>query len=215
MKGIIKPTFNGPYIVKEIDMFKNSKGRDMKKQATMYLCRCGGSSNKPFCDGTHIKNGFVGDKNPDRVANKVDVYSGNHITIYDNRGICAHRGYCSEELPGVFGSDEPWINPDGASVEEIIRICQRCPSGALTYALPGGERQLDVEEHHAGLKLSPRRFDYDGPYDITGAVIFEDDDDNQPESTEHYTLCRCGASKNKPFCSGEHWHVKFIDANNK
>ncbi|HWN30302.1 MAG TPA: CDGSH iron-sulfur domain-containing protein [Burkholderiales bacterium] len=33
-------------------------------------------------------------------------------------------------------------------------------------------------------------------------------------SEEHYTLCRCGASKNKPFCDGSHWYVKFKDEQN-
>src|SRR5262249_52744140 len=51
----------------------------------------------------------------------------------------------------------------------------------------------------------------DGPYRITGGIPFTDDQNrseprNQGASLEHYSLCRCGHSQNKPFCSGMHWY---------
>jgi len=178
----------------------------------MALCRCGGSSTKPFCNGTHLKNNFKGNKKFFRKRDKVDVYEGKEITIYDNRGVCSHRGYCSDELPSVWRSDKkPWIDPDGASVKEIIEICEKCPSGALSYSLPGEQRVQEVEGREAAISISPNRFGTSGPYDITGSILFKDLKGTKPEAAEHYTLCRCGASKNKPFCSGEHWHIKFID----
>ena len=60
------------------------------------------------------------------------------------------------------------------------------------------------------------RFSKDGPYRITGALPLEDADGN-PErrnegaSLEHYSLCRCGHSRNRPFCSGRHWQIGFRD----
>ena len=63
-KSTIQPTRNGPYLVKSLKKLKNSKGEDPKSSATMMLCRCGGSSNKPYCDGTHLKIGFSGQKEP-------------------------------------------------------------------------------------------------------------------------------------------------------
>jgi len=55
----IEPRPNGPYVVNGITDFRNSKGEAIRTESTMYLCRCGGSSKKPFCDGTHKRNGFA------------------------------------------------------------------------------------------------------------------------------------------------------------
>jgi len=211
-KGIIKVTKNGPLMVTGVHKLKNPIGQPISCKPTMALCRCGGSSNKPFCNGTHMRNGFNGDRTSDLPNDEVKVYKGKNITIFDNRKVCAHRGHCTEDLPSVFNHNQkPWINPDGASVEEIIDLCSKCPSGALSYALPGGERINHIEDRNQEIALSPRHFDFDGPYDVVGEIKLEDKCNCKPESEEHYTLCRCGASKNKPFCSGEHWHVKFID----
>lgn len=76
-KPTIKPTKNGPYLVtncKQLRSFADGKVYD--SAGTVALCRCGGSKNKPFCDGTHAKVGFTGDKEPDRVADKREDYAG-------------------------------------------------------------------------------------------------------------------------------------------
>ena len=61
----IEPRPNGPYLVKGIMDCRNSKGEAIRTEPTMYLCRCGGSSKKPFCDGTHKKIGFSGERSSD------------------------------------------------------------------------------------------------------------------------------------------------------
>ncbi len=51
---------NGPYIVKgEFKMF-DAKGNEIRVTDPTYLCRCGHSKNKPFCDGSHREAGFKG-----------------------------------------------------------------------------------------------------------------------------------------------------------
>ena len=51
----------------------------------------------------------------------------------------------------------------------------------------------------------------DGPYVVTGAIELFDQARGEGASSEHYALCRCGGSKNKPFCDGTHWHIGFSD----
>jgi CDGSH-type Zn-finger protein len=58
----ITPAPNGLYLVKELDTLSNRNGAIETKE-TMALCRCGGSKNKPFCDGSHWHNHFTDDKN--------------------------------------------------------------------------------------------------------------------------------------------------------
>lgn len=211
-KGNIKTIKDGPIVVKGVSNFKNAKNISITCKSLMSLCRCGGSSNKPYCDGTHLKNGFTDAKDEDRLKDLVKTFEGKNITIYDNRGVCSHRGFCTTLLPKVFRpGGKPWIDPEGAPVEEIIEICEKCPSGALSYSLPKGQRVQCGKEREELIRITPRHFDYDGPYEITGGIELDDCNDCKPELEEHYTLCRCGASKNKPFCTGEHWYVKFID----
>jgi CDGSH-type Zn-finger protein len=106
---------------------------------------------------------------------------------------------------------EPAIDPDGAPAEAIIAICEKCPSGALSYSLPDQDRNQAVSGRGPAISLAPRHYDFDGGYDVKGGIPLEDSDGASPESAEHYVLCRCGGSKNKPFCDGTHWHIKFID----
>lgn len=211
----ITATDNGPFRILHITKLVNSKNNELETEAEMYLCRCGGSSTKPYCDRTHETNGFVGD-NPESDANHETIaYKGTAITIYDNRNICSHRGYCSTELATVFRDANPWINPDGDTVEKIIAICDKCPSGALSYALHGEQRVQGREDEEPKIRLSERHFGYHGPYDITGKVKIDGQLSRMPELQLKATLCRCGHSKNKPFCDGEHYNVEFEDELNE
>ncbi len=56
----VEVTANGPLIVKGTVEVRHADGRVEVKEERCALCRCGGSSNKPYCDGSHRKNGFQG-----------------------------------------------------------------------------------------------------------------------------------------------------------
>jgi len=205
---------NGPYyllndlVPRVIPNIKKSKGDPCATITGVALCRCGGSNNKPFCDGTHGKNGFTDTKLTDGELNKRDNYVGKKITIHDNRGICAHAGHCTDNLSAVFKLNvEPWIDPDGATVKEMIDTITKCPSGALSYT-------IDDIEHRDQVRDPMVTVTKDGPYAVTGGIELEDQVRGDGASTEHYTLCRCGGSKNKPFCDGTHWHIGFTDDKN-
>lgn len=215
IKPRITATENGPFRVLHITRLVTSKNDELETEAEMYLCRCGGSSNKPYCDRTHETNGFSG-KNPvSEGKHETVVYKGTAISIYDNRNICSHRGYCTSELPTVFRDADPWIDPDGDTLEKIIAICDKCPSGALSYSLHGKQRIQGREDEEPKIRLSERHFGYHGPYDITGKVQIDGQLRRTPESELKATLCRCGQSMNKPFCDGEHYESKFEDEKNE
>jgi CDGSH-type Zn-finger protein len=206
-KPSIAPTKDGPYLVKDLENFANQKG-PIETKETMALCRCGGSGNKPFCDGTHTKIGFSSAKLEGRIEDKRDNYEGKKITIHDNRGICAHAGRCTDGLPKVFRlKEEPWIQPDAATVEEIIATIKKCPSGALSYSIENVEYR--DREGEPAIFIAPN-----GPYVVSGGPELIDTARGEGASEEHFTMCRCGGSKNKPFCDGTHWYIKFQDDHN-
>ena len=203
----ITPTKDGPYLVKNLKNFANRKGA-VEANPTMALCRCGGSANKPFCDGTHAKIAFSSEKLDGRVEDKRESYKSMKITIHDNRGICAHAGYCTDGLASVFRlNEEPWIHPESDDAEKIIATINKCPSGALSYSLDDVEhRDRDGE---AKIFIAPN-----GPYVVSGGPELNDTKRLNGTSHEHFTMCRCGGSKNKPFCDGSHWYNKFTDDKN-
>ena len=196
---------NGPYVVKDLDQLRNSSGEAIATQPVIALCRCGGSARKPFCDGTHRNNGFSSARQADAAADRLDRYAGARITIHDNRSICAHAGHCTDRLASVFKyGSEPWIDPDGASVEAIVEAIGKCPSGALSYAIEGSNPPRVPRDPAITVTKN-------GPYAVAGGVRLSDPAWAAGASTETYTLCRCGASRNKPFCDGSHWSAGFND----
>ncbi len=214
-KPQIIPLPNGPYYYftdfepKVIDGLVTSKGEKLSNLKGAALCRCGSSDNKPFCVGAHSKIGFSDRKETDGHLDKRANYKGKEVTIHDNRGICSHVGFCTDNLPSVFRlGQEPWIDPDGASKEEIIETIRKCPSGALSYS-------VDSIEHRDQEREPLVEISKDGPYFVTGEIQIVGHENRAEEvSNEHCTLCRCGSSKNKPFCDGTHWQIGFKDDKN-
>ena len=199
---------NGPLIVNNLENLQNSKGEEIETQPTLALCRCGGSKKKPFCDGTHAKIGFSDEKVEGRVEERRDNYVGKEITLHDNRGICSHAGLCTDQLALVFRLEhEPWIDPVAAPAAEIIEIVKSCPSGALSYSI--SEVEQPDQDREPAITVSKN-----GPYLATGGPELVDVSWGEGASREHFTLCRCGASTNKPFCDGAHWSIQFQDDEN-
>jgi CDGSH-type Zn-finger protein len=215
-KPKISPLPNGPFYLlndmepKMVDNLRNHKGEPLSTISGIALCRCGASKNKPFCDGTHSIIGFSSEKVSDGTKDKRRSYIGENITIHDNRAICSHAEHCVKNLPSVFKlNTKPWINPDGTTVEDIIETIEKCPSGALSYSIDGVEYR-DQDDRKPMVTVSQN-----GPYIMTGGIeLIGEVQFGQGASKEHYTLCRCGASKNKPFCDGLHRDINFRDEKN-
>ncbi len=201
----ILPSKNGPLIVKALPKLTNSRGEAIDTKPSLGLCCCGGSKTKPFCDGTHASIGFTDKKSANRIPDKKENFPGKAITIHDNRGICSHAGFCTDNLPGVFRmGTEPWIDPDGADIEEIKKVISMCPSGALSYT----ENKTEINEFFDKPEIIVSK---NGPYYVRGSIEIPDVDLGDRASKEHYTMCRCGKSGNKPRCDGAHWYAAFKD----
>ena len=203
MPATIQPRPNGPYLVKGVEDLRDAAGQPIAHEPVFALCRCGGSKNKPFCDSTHKTNGFSGARISDGSKDRVKDYRAQGVTIHDNRSICAHTGICTDNLAVVFKyGSKPWIDPSGASAAEIAKAVARCPSGALSCSVDGVAPTIDAQP--ASITVTK-----DGPYAVRGAIELVDAAWGQGASKDRYTLCRCGASKNKPFCDGSHWDAGF------
>jgi CDGSH-type Zn-finger protein len=201
----IKPLLNGPLLVSNVERLVDARGVALPSSPEMALCRCGRSANKPFCDGTHARVDFVSAKDPTRTPDGVVDYVGAHITIHFNKLQCSAAEECARGLPQVFRHGEkPWIQPDRASAGELVAVIRRCPSGALRYTFNG--ETGPIRDDPPGIRIRKN-----GPYEVTGGIELRTETWFEGATRRIYALCRCGASKNKPFCDGSHWAAKFND----
>jgi len=109
-----------------------------------------------------------------------------------------------DRLNAVFHlGQEPFVSPSGARLDELVNAVRKCPSGALGIGIgPARDTGLSDPQRAPQIEISK-----DGPYRITGNIELVDEDgvgipQQAGASAEHFSLCRCGSSLNKPFCSG-------------
>lgn len=183
------------------------KGSDELSDKSRYaLCRCGESTNKPFCDGTHTAAGFDGTETADTESydNRSKTLGGTGLTVRDDRSICVHAGFCGNKVTNVW---KQVAETDDSMVRlAVINEIEKCPSGALTYRFDGDDADTEPD--------LPTRIGVidDGPLWVTGGVAVETSDGRRLETRQRVTLCRCGASANKPLCDGSHKEAGFTDS---
>jgi CDGSH-type Zn-finger protein len=167
------------------------------------LCRCGGSANKPFCDGTHKQASFDGTEAAptERYEDRAKPYQGTGITVLDDRGICEHAGFCGNRLTNVWKMTSS--TDDTVVRSQVMSMIERCPSGALSYEVQGQVVEPDLPAQVSVIA--------DGPLWVTGRVPVERSDGQPLETRNRMTLCRCGGSSIKPLCDGTHKEIGFRD----
>jgi len=182
------------------------KESDLSTEDVYRLCRCGQSSNKPFCDGTHTKVEFDGTEAADTgpISARRKTFRSPKIFIEDDHSICVHSGFCGNRITNIWKMRAE--SNDSQVLAEIIGMIERCPSGTLAYTLePDGEViEPDLPKE---VVVIP-----DGPLWITGGIPVERSDSQPLETRNRVTLCRCGHSSIKPLCDGTHKEVGFTDS---
>lgn len=135
-------------------------------------------------------------------------YEGDGIAVLFEARRCIHAGECVSHLPGVFNPDSrPWIDAGGAAADDIARVVEQCPSGALTYERTDG-RAGEAIPSGAPVVVTV----VDGPLYVRGAIEVVDFEGRVVTGGPRVALCRCGASKNKPYCDNSHTEAGFSDA---
>jgi len=130
-------------------------------------------------------------------------YSNGEITVVWKPEICIHSASCVKNLPGVFKPTEsPWIQLDNSTTAAITNAVNKCPSGALTYRSSSDKGLEDnISQTKAVTKIDVIE---NGPLRVHGSVIIKHVDGREEERTKVTSFCRCGRTKNGPFCDGTH-----------
>lgn len=181
--------------------------RSLDGEDGMALCRCGNSGDKPFCDGSHA-DGFNGTERAptDAYDDRAATYRGTGLVVRDDRSICEHAGFCGNEATNVWKMVNNDTVADTPARSQAIAMIERCPSGALTYRMPGDDEDVEPELPCAIAVVD------DGPLVVTGGVAVERSDGEPLETRNRMTLCRCGYSGIKPLCDGSHVDAGFEDS---
>jgi CDGSH-type Zn-finger protein/uncharacterized Fe-S cluster protein YjdI len=123
------------------------------------------------------------------------------VVIFDGAR-CIHAAECVHGLPEVFDPEaRPWIRPDAADLASLTEVVNRCPSGALRIERRDGVPAMTVPPLNTCLVMP------DGPNFVRGQISLQVDETRLEDT--RVALCRCGASRNKPFCDNSHRRIGF------
>src|SRR5271165_690099 len=215
---------NGPYLVtgrlplQKQTIGTNSAGESVTwiegeaypASAAYSLCRCGHSAKKPFCDGSHAKVGFDGTETASRESyeRQATQMRGPTLSLTDAEQLCAFARFCDPH-----GQVWNLVNEtdDASSAKNFVQQVGECPSGRLVaWDNATGKAVEPAYEPSIGLIEDPAN-QCAGPLWLRGGVQVIGADGFHYEVRNRVTLCRCGASKNKPFCDAAHAAIKFKD----
>ena len=131
------------------------------------------------------------------------TYRGTAIEVSFDGELCIHARECVRGLPAVFDRDRrPWILADEADAEDVRSVVERCPTGALLY------RRLDGQPEERPATVTTVVPVENGPLEVRGDLLVRHAD-GSVERLLRAALCRCGQSKNKPFCDNSHLETGF------
>ena len=186
------------------------EGRSFEVDEEYFLCRCGQSRTKPFCDNSHLRVGFEGKETASRrpIERESEHLDGPTDVLSDDEKLCAFARFCDPEgkvWSLIERTDDPRVR------ELVIREVGHCPSGRLVLRDKAtGETHEPKLPPSIGLVEDPV-LGVSGPLWVRGGIRVESADGTGYEVRNRLTLCRCGASTNMPFCNGSHASIRFRD----
>ena len=132
----------------------------------------------------------------------VDVVKGREVTITFDGTRCVHSRNCVLGHPEVFVPNVKgdWIYPDAAPAATVLQIGVACPSGAIRVSRNDGSATSEVPPVVNTLRLREN-----GPLSLEAPMLIG----GVAAGSVRATLCRCGASRNKPYCDGSHSDAGF------
>lgn len=133
-------------------------------------------------------------------ASAIEEARGQHLVVRFEAKRCIHARFCVLGAPDVFLANVKgsWLRPDAMPVESLVAIAHSCPSGAITY------ERLDGGAAEGAPPVNVLRLRENGPLAVHAQLELDG------RSMHRATLCRCGASRNKPFCDGSHATLPFV-----
>jgi CDGSH-type Zn-finger protein len=167
------------------------------------LCRCGRSQNKPFCDKTHITTNFDGTETASRdlYRNQAKELEGPVLKLTDAEDLCSHARFCLR-MGRIWNLTRQSDIPEAATL--AIEEGGNCPSGRLVIWDKTSEIAIEPKFRPSiGLVKDPQE-GVNGPIWVRGGIPVESAEGTRYEIRNRLTLCRCGKSRNKPFCDGNH-----------
>jgi len=216
MKEKIIVSKDGPYLIegniplkeeivvndKDGNPLKYKDGKKYDTRESCALCRCGKSDSKPFCDGSHLDffDGKLSAENKE-YSKSCEVLEGPLINLGDKEELCSGAGFCHRK----GGTWELATKKDEASKELAICQCGNCPSGRLVAIDKKTNKPIEPKFEKSISLIEHSQDGFSGPLWIKGGIEIESFDGIKYEKRNRVTLCRCGKSKNKPFCDGSHF----------
>lgn len=221
----IKITTDGPYMVygkppideqiitpnEEGENWTYQKGKSFSTdREPCALCRCGSSSNKPFCNGAHTYT----DWDPKETASfeplleGAEIYEGPELIMADKEIYCAFARFCDAK-------GQVWNIVEQADNQELIDLAKRevahCPAGRLVIWDKKDQKVYEPDFTPSIGIIEDPGIKVGGPIWVRGGIRIESADGKSYEIRNRVTLCRCGASSNKPFCDTSHAQIKQKD----
>jgi CDGSH-type Zn-finger protein len=215
---------NGPYLVEgdvplahqhivtnaEGESLEWRPGESLPRKESYALCRCGHSRQKPYCDGAHARVGFDGTETASRepYAEQAEEIEGPAMVLDDAQSLCAYARFCDPHgqvwnLVGESG--------DPRAAKLVEHEAGHCPSGRLVAKRRGTGEALEPRFDPSIGLVQDTAEKISGPLWVRGGIPVVGSDGRPYEVRNRVTLCRCGASGNKPFCDGSHAKIRFDD----